>query len=270
MTSASQHKYLIEQAAGAFMTSLLCVEGLRVEHMGRGHGPDLVIQRSGGGEVVGHAEVGQDADPQHEAQFSALDARPDAEWLALPPGSGTWAAEMGPTARLDRVDRDLPGIIAAARRQSVVEISVDARWPRGDLLDRCQRLGLRSIEYIGPGRDAVLRHMPSSGGMLDPDPDHIADWMEQRLTQPDMVGNAAKLVSTGRKYLVLVVGSATEHTVAMRMWGLARWAGTPRPIRIPDPMDEVWLIASSTAGIRWESTGTVTAVPPTTAERRTP
>jgi hypothetical protein len=239
----------------------------RVENTGDGLGPDFVIAYRDGRSGVG--EVGWHADAAVEGMWAAIHTRDKPQQIPLPQGSGYWvAASWGRPPKIKRLYDEVPELVSEMIAEGVDAVVIHGSSPRGPLADRVRRLGLvRIVCSNRQGRDVAVFVAPG-GGFEMTDPNGIADWFEQVLSDPDYADTSAKLlaVDADERHVFLMTGSRTEYGVEERI-RRARDALPTRDPVLPKGITHLWGAARPGApqprAVLWSHRGWQTvAIPP--------
>lgn len=167
-----------------------------------------------------------------------------------------WAVNANGRLSLRAFGEHLPTIVLACERHGVTDPAAIAWEMRDNQAFRW--LSSTNVSFIGlpgtshPGKVWV---MPDGGGGFVPEHlDGLPGWLEQRLTEPDMVENLDKLRATGREeqHLFLRVHDSAMPYALYDPLAFASYVPAT-PLNAPEGLTGLWLVPQWRNPVLWWS-----------------
>lgn len=240
--------------------------GLRVEQHDDGSQPgmhDLHIFTVDGLAAV---EVTAAADSESIQLWKLINGREE-RWIE-PDLQGGWMVHLEPTARANRLLKELPALLKELEGKGVTQIpSQRARHEvRGSLEGRARSLGIVSGDQSGtefPGSIYLTIERPRerAGGMVDNTGSAVPQWVRDFLLdahQSDVLGKLARSGATERHaFILLPAFSTAPFGVFDMLWRDQDDVVPTRSPKLPDEVTHVWLMSFLVegSGLRWSPEG---------------
>jgi hypothetical protein len=219
----------------------------RSQHDGRSSEHDCTIFL--GEDEFALVEVTEDCDPEFQGSMVYSYEHPEELIRDLRSGSGEWAFDLDPTARIVNVETStLQQIVDALTRVGRERHDTfDPMHP--ELSDVCGLIPLNMVFKVGTASDRahLMFARGAIGTFLRSDPDVLTDYLRGFLAQSHIQSKVARHLerAAGRRaWLAVVVSSATPASVFLRMIGATFGTEPPtQPLQLPDDLDGVWILS---------------------------
>jgi len=256
-----------EKVAAATIVKTL---SLTVEQHDDGSQPgmhDLSIVTADGS--LAAVEVTAAADPDSIQLWKLVNRRDerDVRWT-VPELQGGWMLHLEPTARANRLLKELPALLGELEDQEVTEIPPQRKRQEApeSVEGRARALGIVSGNQSGtdfPGSIYLTIEQPRerTGGVVDSTGSAVPGWVRSFLLAPqqsDVLGKLARSGASERHAFILVPGFTTAPFGVVDML----WRGQDDLVPatspdLPEQVTHVWLMAFWTigSGLRWSPDG---------------
>lgn len=214
-----------------------------VTDLSAGHEPDLRIDYRDG--RVGIGEVTTHKERNIEAMWAEAHKSGQPQMIDLPPGSGSWSAQLVAGSNIPRLIREASTLVLGVQGDELSQLTIYDHWPRGAVANMARNLGVEHLTLNPSGADDVLYYfMPAGGGSYGGDPDVITDWVEQLLAMEEYADITRKLVArtADERHAFLWADSATEFAPSHALTELAQ-ALPKRGPQLDSGITHVWAIS---------------------------
>lgn len=197
-------------------------------------------------------EVTTDADPKYEELTSSLFSQPYGEALRLGEGSGCWVLHLTPRANVKSLTKQtIENLIQKCLSLSYTSVHIGDLRTNHPIKKDLNSLGIDSLRLVNSESDIAYRLMPTSSGCIDDSEDLLADHLEGLLQETRISDKIRRLILRAdhlEPHLAILEGSNSGLSINFRMNGLSLSGPKPtRPIEIPQGLNRLWFICSSSS-----------------------